>query len=72
MKEIRRNIVTFRKEAGLTQTKLAKKIGVSNAAISMIESGAGSPSLRLAIKIAKALNVTVSDLLGEKIIINKM
>lgn len=53
-----------RKEAGLTQQDLAKAVEVSRQTIIAMETGDYAPSVYLAIKIAKALGVTVESLWG--------
>ncbi len=54
----------LRHARGLTQQELGKKVGVSDAYISMLESGAKkNPSLVLTKKLAKALKVKVGRLL---------
>jgi putative transcriptional regulator len=45
----------------MTQQVLADKTGVTRQTIIAIESGKYSPSLTLAFKIAKALNVSIED-----------
>ncbi len=55
----------IRKARGYTQNKLAIKSGLSRQAIVVIESGQKSPTLNTLIKIASALGVTVSQLIGE-------
>lgn len=53
-----------RESRGLTQEQLARKVGVSDAYISMLESGAKqNPSLPLLKRLAKALKVKVGELL---------
>lgn len=47
----------IRKAKGLTQSKLAKRCGVSRSTISMIELGKNSPSVPLAKKIAELLDI---------------
>ena len=55
----------LRNQRGLTQEDLGKRVGVSYAYISMLESGAKkNPSLALLKRLAKALGVPVTDLLG--------
>lgn len=54
-----------RKELGLTQAELAKKSGVSQQAISFIESGRNTPSEGTLRLLASALGFSVSGLLGE-------
>lgn len=51
-----------RSEKNLSQTELAKAIGVSRQTINMIESGSYNPTVALCIKICKALDVTLNDL----------
>ena len=55
----------IRKARGYTQNKLAMKSGLSRQAIEVIESGQKSPTLNTLAKIANALDVTVSQLIGE-------
>jgi predicted transcriptional regulator len=52
---IAREIVTDRKEAGLTQQELADKAGVRQETLSRIESGKHTPTLKTLKKIDKAL-----------------
>ena len=51
-----------RQAAGLSQTELARSIGVSRQTINMIENGAYNPTIELCIRICKALGVTLDDL----------
>lgn len=46
----------------LSQTELAKRIGVSRQTINMIENGAYNPTIELCIKICKELDATLNDL----------
>lgn len=46
----------------LSQTELAKKIGVSRQTVNMIENGGYNPTLELCIRICKELGVTLNDL----------
>ncbi|AST93678.1 MULTISPECIES: helix-turn-helix transcriptional regulator [Sutcliffiella] len=55
-----------RMEKGLTQTELAKIIGVTRQTIGLIEKGDYNPSLQLCISIAKALDKTLNDLFWEE------
>ena len=55
-------IKTTRKKAGRTQEWLAEQIDVSVGYISQIERGDYSPSVTLALKLAKLCNVTVEDI----------
>lgn len=58
-RDITMALVKARKEAGLTQTQLSEKTGISQADISRLESGSRSPSLALLQRIAEALNSTL-------------
>jgi transcriptional regulator with XRE-family HTH domain len=53
-----------RKEAGFSQEKLAEQADLSTVFISRIERGVESPTMDNLVKIAKALNVRVADLVG--------
>ncbi|MDP6874268.1 MAG: helix-turn-helix transcriptional regulator, partial [Alphaproteobacteria bacterium] len=55
-------IKVFRKYRGLTQRALADLVGTKPVYISQIETGASNPSAKLLRKLAKALNVTMDDL----------
>ncbi len=65
MQPIGRNIRALRQLLGVTQTKLASKVGVAPAYISQIESMSRMPSVRVTHRIAEALGTTVGTLLGE-------
>lgn len=52
----------YRSELGLNQTELGKLSGVSRQTISLIERGDYSPSVTLALKIAKVCKVKVEDI----------
>lgn len=55
----------LRKEAGLTQTNIAQKLGITQNSYSRYESGKRKIETNLLLKIAKLHNVSVSYLLGE-------
>ena len=57
-------VAQARKRAGLTQPQLAEKIGVSRATIARIEGGTHSPSVALALAIARELGDPVETLFG--------
>lgn len=50
-------------ERGLTQEKLAKRSGMSHGYLAHLEIGMHDPSLSTLAKLAKALKVTVGELL---------
>ena len=64
IKKISNLIKTKRKENGLTQEELAKKINVTEKAISRWETGRGTPDISLLIPLSKALKLDVSELLN--------
>ncbi len=58
-----KNIIKqLRKEAGLRQEDMAKKLGVSRQTIIAIENDKYNPTLELAMKIAKLLNRHVEEI----------
>lgn len=62
----------LRKEAGLTQKELADKLGVTDRAISKWERGLGCPDVSLLEDVAKALGVSILELLkGEHLEVEK-
>lgn len=54
-----------RKNAGLTQAELANKCGIGTRTIQQYESNSRQPNLLRFGKIAKALNTTVYELIGD-------
>ena len=52
----------YRSSKGINQTELGKLAGVSRQTISLIERGDYSPSMTLALKLAKICQVTVEDI----------
>ena len=57
-----------RMEKGLTQSELAKRIGVTRQTVGLIEKGDYNPTLQLCIAIAKELDKTLNDLFWEELI----
>lgn len=55
----------FRLKAGLTQTELAKKLGIPYQSIGQWERGLRSPKYETLVKIASALDVFITELVGE-------
>ena len=49
-------------QAGLSQSALAYKVGVSRQTIHAIENGEYNPTIRLCISICKILGLTLNDL----------
>lgn len=52
-------LVKARKSAGMTQTELSEKSGISQGDISRLENGSRNPSVAVLERIAKALNTTL-------------
>jgi putative transcriptional regulator len=52
----------YRSDIKINQYEMGKLVGVSRQTISQIERGDYSPSVTLAIKIAKVFQVTVEDI----------
>ncbi|MBC5659227.1 helix-turn-helix transcriptional regulator [Anaerosacchariphilus sp. NSJ-68] len=52
----------YRSRLGINQTELGKLAGVSRQTISLIERGDYSPSVALALKLAKICRVQVEDI----------
>ena len=56
------HVKEYRSELGINQTELGKLASVSRQTISLIERGDYSPSVTLALKLAKICGVKVEDL----------
>jgi putative transcriptional regulator len=54
-------LLLLRGERGLTQAALAEMVGVSRKTINTVENGIFIPSTVLALRIARALGVSVED-----------
>ena len=52
----------YRAKLGLNQAEMGKRVGVSRQTISLIERGDYSPSVTLALKLAKECGVKVEDI----------
>ena len=52
-----------RQSANLTQAELAQRLGFGRTAVKNYEAGRRTPDLLVAIKIAKALNMTLDEIL---------
>jgi len=61
---VRRALLEARKSLGLTQAELARRVGLTRAAYSNIESGTKNPSLETALRIAAVLGRSVEELFG--------
>ncbi len=58
-----RTIKVWREYRGLTQTDLAKQVGVSQSTIALLESGKYVGTLALFNELAEALNLELDDLI---------
>jgi transcriptional regulator with XRE-family HTH domain len=56
---------TLRKNASLTQQKLADNVGVSRIYIQALESNRRVPSIKLLYRLAEALSVSANDIVDE-------
>lgn len=65
--DIGKRIAQVREEKGLTQSALAREMGVSQSAVSQIEAGERNPSYEMLRHIAAALHVSVPHLVGASV-----
>jgi putative transcriptional regulator len=65
------NVKRIREEQRYTQTEIARRCGVTPAAISGLEHGDFTPSTPLLVKLARALDVSVEELLGKPVLLGK-
>ena len=56
------NLKEYRSKLGINQTDLGKMAGVSRQTISLIERGDYTPSVTLALKLARICQVSVEDI----------
>jgi len=61
-----KRLAELRRSAGLTQKQLGEKVGVSNRVIHYYEGETDYPAAHLVQPLAKALNISVEELLGVK------
>ncbi len=54
-----------RMEKDMSQTELAKRVGVTRQTIGMVEAGDYNPTLKLCIQICRELDKTLTDLFWE-------
>ena len=62
---VAKNIRFFRKAKRITQGELSKEIGISRNTIVNFETGRRDPRIKDLRKIAKALNVSIEELISE-------
>jgi putative transcriptional regulator len=65
------NLIKIRKEKGLTQGDLARLSGISRRMIGYYETNPAKPSINKAKLLAKALGVSIEDLIGNIKIVQK-
>lgn len=56
------SIKAYREAMGITQSELAKRVGVRRETVVHLENGRYNPSLKLAMDIARELSATVEEL----------
>lgn len=66
-----KNMQLLREKKNITQIKLSLMVGVSQQSITYYETNTRTPSLPVAIKIAKALDTSVEGLMNSDDIISK-
>lgn len=64
------NILSLRKQSGLTQQDLAKKIGCNQHSISSWERGTREPDIHMLCSLADVFDVTLDVLVGRKVLKN--
>ena len=64
-KTLAERVKTLRREAGLSQEKLALEADIDRTYASQIERAIGNPSLKVICKLAEVLNVSPLELLGK-------
>lgn len=63
--ELVKSLTALRLAEGLSHNKLAMKAGVTRPAISQIESGKRKPTLVVCLKIARALDKNLGDIIAK-------
>ena len=66
-----KNMQILREKKNMTQVKLSLIVGVSQQSITYYETNTRTPSLPVALRIAKALDTSVEGLINENDIIGK-
>ena len=62
--EFGQNLIELRKERGIGQVELAKRVGVSKGIISLWENGLREPTLSSLVSLALFFGVTTDELIG--------
>ena len=63
-RQVAEKLVELREKQGLTQLQLSELAGIDRKTINRIENGHFSPSIDTLTRLALALHVSISDLLG--------
>ena len=63
--EIRKNLIKYRKEKGLSQKELANLLKVNGSAVSIWETGRNSIDINNLYNICKILDISFNDILGK-------
>lgn len=66
MDETGKQVKRLRTEHGLTQKQLADRVQIDESMINKIENGHSSGSIRTLTKLAAALGVSITELIGEQ------
>src|SRR5215208_2978270 len=65
--DVGQNVKRLREEQRYTQTEIARRCGVTPAAISGLEHGVFTPSATLLVNLARVLGVSVEELIEEPV-----
>lgn len=63
--KIAKNLIYYRKNAGLTQAELAEKINYSDKSVSKWESAGGVPDIYILMELASLYGITLNDLVAD-------
>ena len=69
--KVAKNLIIYRKAAGLTQAEVADKIHYSDKSVSKWESGNGIPDVYTLIQLARLYGVSINAFLGEETVVKK-
>jgi transcriptional regulator with XRE-family HTH domain len=62
-----KNLASIRRTRGLTQAQLAEMVGCNPTALSWYENDTHTPLITTVVRLADALDVTVDELIGERV-----